>query len=401
MFSGMATRIFARMIALCLVASLLVGCAEVDRRGGVADQIQDYLFKADSKSHRLLRSYLLVGVLLAVAQRQGVNDVDRTAIKGALEGALSVANEAFSCLYPGTFESNYEGHPPELEIIDWTVQPAVLTSTHQLPKWCQFFDEKMARLDHAIFRLATVTLFGVRDRDQFVEIRDRMIGRVPVLSDTLKAAISANRVVNQTTTLIDDLLNLSFASLGPVTTLLPLYRDALELNSWIIVDSMAMACVVTRGETSMVLPAAPASGVLDFDRNNPCDAYRYAVLMAAEGNAEPAALRAFITYMYQVPVRVEAYRPHFYVVSRLIGRSCLSVLGKEQCDTALTYALEKSALYINNAYSQPRGKIIASLFPGSMIASNRPKPTRTVRRPATDPVATGTITPAPAAPSAR
>lgn len=390
MFSGFATRFTARMTALVLVASMLTGCAEIDRRGGIADQIEDYLFKADSKSHRLLRSYLLVGALLAVAQRQGVNDVDRGAIKGSLEGALRVANEAFSCLYPGTFDSEYVSETPELEIIDWNASPAALTTTHMYPRWCQFFDEKMARLDHAIFRLATVTLFGQQDRNQFAEIRDRMVGRLPVLSDTLKTAISANRVINQTSTLIDDLLNLSFASLGPVTTLLPLYRDALELNTWIIIDSMARACVLANQNGSLALPAIPKSGALDFDKTNPCDAYRYAVYMAQEGNAEPANLRAFIHFMYQVPVKVEAYRPHFYVVSRLIGRSCLAILNEQECKLVLRYAVEKTDLFTNNAYTKPPGKFTASLFPRTMFALTKPKPAK-AGPPLSDPTSTGAI----------
>ena len=138
MFSKTVTRVIAAVVAM----SLLAGCAEFDRRGGFIDQIEDSVFfRADTKTHRLLRSYLLATVLLTAARRQGHNDVDRTAIAGALEGALTVANEAYMCLYPGLYEpqlvdnkvvtpTSYPVDPKKLklrldvpsEIMSWTAK---------------------------------------------------------------------------------------------------------------------------------------------------------------------------------------------------------------------------------------------------------------------------------------
>ncbi|MFX6318942.1 hypothetical protein ABTF97_18985, partial [Acinetobacter baumannii] len=90
------------------------------------------------------------------------------------------------------------------------------------------------RLDYALYRLALSSLFNEKTSVQLASIRDKLIGEVPVLSASAKAAIFGVRAINQTTTIVDDLLNLSFSSLGPVLTLLPLYRDSLEMNMWII-----------------------------------------------------------------------------------------------------------------------------------------------------------------------
>ena len=71
MFLRAASRVVAAVVAL----SMLIGCAEIDRRGGTVAEIEDYvLFAAHTKSHRLFRSYLLIGVLLAAARQGGHNE---------------------------------------------------------------------------------------------------------------------------------------------------------------------------------------------------------------------------------------------------------------------------------------------------------------------------------------
>ena len=73
MFLRAASRVVAAVVAL----SMLIGCAEIDRRGGTVAEIEDYvLFAAHTKSHRLFRSYLLIGVLLAAARQGGHNEAD-------------------------------------------------------------------------------------------------------------------------------------------------------------------------------------------------------------------------------------------------------------------------------------------------------------------------------------
>ena len=382
----MFSRMGIRVTAAAVVLALLGGCAEIDRRGGVADQIEDVVFKADTKSHRLLRSYLLVGILLAAAERQGVNNVDRDNIKGSLASALKVSNEAFNCLYPGTFTTGENGlgrdsgsQVPEI-VLDYSKPTTISAESYTLPRWCQFFDEKMARLDLAIFRLASITLFNDRSRGQLADVRDRLVGRIPVISDSVRAAISANKVVNQASTIIDDLLNLTLASFGPATVLFPLYRDSLELNTWIIIDTLAINCA--RQRTSGI-----ASGEIDF-----CTTYESAYAIAGGGNAAPVNLRAFIKSVDGLSLYVEAYRPHFYVVSRLIWQSCENVFVEEaSCKTILAYALETTAFNVKNATDPQTGRrFLASLFSFQRVASTRKKPTSPT--PATsEPQTTGSI----------
>lgn len=241
MFSGLGTRVIARTVALVLVASMLTGCAEFNRRGGVVAQAEDYvLFVANTKSHRLFRSYLLVGVLLAAARQAGHNEADKLAIEANMRAAVETAYEAYQCLYP---------NPGTKKFITDNVNAAIGTLeavSFRLPAVCQFFDEKMARLDYALFRLALTTLFNAESNASLAEIRDKMMGKIPILSDSVKAAIHATKAVNQATTLVDDLLNLSFSSAGPVLALLPLYRDSLELNMWLIIDNLTKRCQARR-----------------------------------------------------------------------------------------------------------------------------------------------------------
>ncbi|SEI14609.1 hypothetical protein [Tardiphaga sp. OK245] len=375
MFSGFATRFTARMTALVLVASMLTGCAEIDRKGGYIDQIEDaVLFRADTKTHRLLRSYLLATVLLTVARRQGHNDIDSTAIAGALEGALAIANEAYMCLYPGLYErtddaASFPVDPSKLksrnsiggpdEITMWTSEGRLVSVTKpaQQPRWCQFFDEKMSRLDYALFRLAAVTLFNGESRQSLADIQAKLIGRIPVISDTVTAAIHVNKAANQITSIIDDLLNVAFTSAGPVLALLPVYRDSLELNMWVVTDYFALSCKEYWPQTYDAIIAGSAT-VLDAAPE--CAGLVSAIVALRKGNGNPKIWRDFLKQIsaeyegdFSKTLPVEAYRPHFFLISQLLVRSCRSVLSDGQkpkrCEQVLTDALEKAAFNADNA----------------------------------------------------
>lgn len=369
----MFSRLGKRAVALVVAASMLIGCtAEFDRRGGFIDEIQDaFLFRADTKTHRLLRSYLLATVLLTAARRQGHNDVDRTAIAGALEGALSVANEAYMCLYPGLYEATesqitYPVDPKKLkirgsigtvpdEITAWTpdgIPIAIVTPTER-PRWCQFFDEKMSRLDYALFRLASVTLFNDEDRLVLMDIQAKLVGKIPVVSDSIKTLIHANKAVNQVTTVIDDLLTLAFKSAGPMLALLPLYRDSLELNMWVVTDNFALWCKAespTSFNGSVIVQPLPETAW--------CSRLKLAVTALRKGNNHPKVWRDFLRQMiddndFNQVLTVEAYRPHFFLISQLLMRSCQAVLSDGQkpsrCQDVLVDALEKAAFNADNA----------------------------------------------------
>lgn len=411
----MFSKALRRAVASLLVLSLLGGCAEIDRRGGLVDQIEDAVFfKADTKSHRLLRSYLLATILLTAARRQGHNDVDRTAIAGALEGALAVANEAYVCLYPktykavGTLPKTQAGNTiyplsapylapasdtPPGEIVDYAPGKNYAVATqYDRPVICQFFDEKMARLDYALYRLAEVTLFNEGSRQRLGDIRSRLVGKIPVLSDAAVAAVHANKALNQVTTILDDLLNLAFNSFGPLLALLPLYRDSLELNMWVIADNLRLQCNPSAAPTN--IDAAIESTTL----SNPCASFAYAMRILKRGNGDLKVWRHFTEQMNEQlraedVLPFEAYRPHFLLVTQLLVRSCRNVLSDgaspARCETVLGNALELAAFNMDNAtgVNTENRQFLASLpLPGAQYIL-----TASRRKRATDPQATGSI----------
>lgn len=348
----MFSRLFFRFMALSVIVVTLCGCAEINRRGGIVAQAEDYvLFTAHTKSHRLFRSYLLIGVLLGAARQANHNEVDRTAIKGNMEAALAIAYEAYSCLYriEGTTEKDTKEKSEEWHKNATSPVGTLKAADYVVPDICQFFDEKMARLDYALYRLALSALFNERSNAQLISIREKLIGEIPVLSASAKAAIFAARAVNQTTTIVDDLLSLSFSSAGPVVSLLPLYRDSLELNMWVIVDSLTRRCLVS-GKSSQLLPheVVMHTGARVMIMDPPatlgmdCETLDYARYILSDGNGSLEVWRDFVWRMNYIGNNIEAYVPHFALVSRLIWRSCLNLLNRDECTTSMTKAFGKS-----------------------------------------------------------
>lgn len=372
MFSNVLTRV----VALLAIVGLLGGCAEIDRRGGLVDQLEDnVLFRADTKSHRLFRSYLLVGVLLTAARRSGQNQIDRDAIAGNLQSALSIANEAFVCLYPGLFPDDVKRKP--LEIADPYVSDSSVLNSYGPPRLCQFFDEKMARLDYAIYRLAMTTLLTEQSRQYLSDIRDRLIGKIPVVSDSVRAAIHANKAANQLTSIVDDLLNFTFNGAGPVLALAPLYRDSLEINMWVIIDSLTIRC--KRAPTSKDIPAFRVDEAGYYVVTDQCELLDHAYSLMRGGHGNVTEWREFVRRLNGDTLLVDAYRPHFYLVSRLIWESCNAVIfdpkNKDKCKTVLADALETHAFDVNNktGVGVGAGRFTASIMPETRFAGLRPR----------------------------
>jgi len=344
MFSGFATRFTARMTALVLVASMLTGCAEFNRRGGIVAEAEDaVLFVAHTKSHRLFRSYLLAGVLLAAARQGGHNETDRAAIGSNLATVLAVATEAYNCLYPD----------PNSKIVLVGLASSVASQDaaknigteaaifFKAPAICQFFDEKMARLDYALFRLALSSLLNPESNSYLADIRDKLIGKIPVLSASAKAAINANKAISEATTIVDDLLNLSFSSAGPVVALLPLYRDSLEINMWVIIDNLTRYCAATHGQP---IPPGYENGrpVPNYliDDANVCKTAGYAKAIMNSGNGYLPDWREFVRTMNYATQDIDAYTAHFYLVTKLLWNSCQNFLAsKDSCTKLLENAL--------------------------------------------------------------
>ena len=405
----MFSRIGVRLVAAVVAVSMLVGCAEFDRRGGVVAEIEDYvLCVAHTKSHRLFRSYMLIGVLLAAARQGAHNEADAAAIEGNLKSALAVAFEAYECLYQDS-----GGDPPPWIKVSTVVRSAngaigtFAAVDFVQPAICQFFDEKMARLDYALYRLALSSLFNEKTSAQLSTIRDKLVGEIPVLSASAKAAIFGARAVNQATTIVDDLLNLSFSSLGPVLTLLPLYRDALEMNMWVIVDTLTRSCMDPNplpAATILLKDGTPApSYTLD------CQTKAYALSILNNGNGDLRVWRSFVTQMNYWGAGIDAYAPHFVLVSRLIWRSCRNLLRQEECSIVLEGAIKLAVSESvrvkvgNRTYSAKiRSPSEFARKPNPSPADAAAPPKVITAPPAREPEATGAISQpkAPAGPAA-
>src|SRR5216683_224662 len=343
----MFSRVGVRVVAAVVAMSMLVGCAEFDRRGGVVAEVQDLvLFTAQTKSHRLFRSYMLIGVLLAAARQGAHNQADAAAIEGNLKSALAISYEAYQCLYANSTDTRVTATSWVQEATSTPTptptQPSLIGTfaavNFEPPAICQFFDEKMARLDYALFRLALSSIFNAQSNVYLSEIRDKLLGEIPVLSATAKAAIYTNKALNQTTNIVDDLLNLSFSSAGPVLALLPLYRDSLEMNMWVIVDTLTRKCPSPVADPDFQSDGTP---VPRYDRS--CATRDYAFYILNNGNGYLPTWRAFVRNMNYVAADVEAYAPHFVLVSRLIWRSCRNLLMPPECAAVMKAAVEMAS----------------------------------------------------------
>jgi hypothetical protein len=381
---------WGRVVAIIVATALISGCAEFNQRGGVVAEVGDFvLFTAHTKSHRLFRAYLLAGALLAAARQGGHNDADKAAIEGNLKTALLVAKEAYDCLYPDLTAVNPAAPKPAAnpaapgpaaknaiigQSAATTKENAVasigtsLAMLYTQPRICQFFDEKMARLDYALFRLALSSIFNAQSNVYLGEIRDKLIGKIPVLSSTAKAAIYANKAVNETTTIVDDLLNLSFSSAGPVVTLLPLYRDSLELNMWLIIDNLTQLC-------GTGVPVTPAEPTYDISKEKVCKTLGYALAIMKDGNGNLHDWRVFVRQMNYADLHFEAYTPHFFLVTLLMYQSCISLFNDtspfNKCQKMLTDSLSHEI-----AFQQ-------SFIPGlgKRIYTSRRSPSQFARQP--------------------
>lgn len=406
------------LLACCLTFS---NCAEFNRRGGTADYIEDIFFRADTKSHRLLRSYVLVGVLLAAAEQAGTTQAGKDAISSQLKSSLTVIREAYACLYP-------DGLLPGAadRVVKQYGGPGSpdVSREYLSPRWCQFFDEKMRRLDHSIFYLSMLTLFNEQNRGYLGDIQSRLVGKLPVISESVKAILAANRAVKDTTTLIDDLLNLSISSFGPASTLLPLYRDVVELNSWIIIDSLAVSCFHansgTRDALAQVGAAEPAPVVIVAASPAPseipdvsadmgytpirsdlryiaspdraCGDYRTALQLIERGHANPDALRVWINTHNLSNLKVEAYPTHFYVITKFVADSCSRIITQTGCRDIFRAVTGEGPGAVPADLDFNTRQVTAFLRPTTRYAARPARiPVASPRTTPDDPVSTGSV----------
>jgi len=294
---------------LCLIVGLS-GCAEVNRRGGVLAGFGDnVLFPANTKSHRLLRAYVVIGALTAVARNAGLADIEKDSMSGRLKATLSIAQEAYECLYPAR---------SRVQWLDSKELPQYVSKDE--PVGCIFFDERMARLNYALYKLAADILLDPDSQSLFADVRDRLIGNVPVVGSAIRTATKAleateeaTAVVHESLSLANSIIRLSFVSSRRYIYLAPIYRDALELDMRLVIHALEENCYGDRSTTDCVKKIAEGKLLLDDARGDLQDWREY---LATAPASLPTDGR---------PLLVHAYPIHFAVVTRWLFRSCVTV----------------------------------------------------------------------------
>jgi hypothetical protein len=425
-----------RCVAFATVTFVFAGCVEIDRRGGLIDQIEDsVLFKAETKSHRLLRSYALVGSLVTIARNSRLSEVDRTAMQGPLKAALEIVEDAYTCLYPSRSKTAatwikypWPGIEPERTKQSQWLSPAVANAYAQapgaakayaqaagvanvyaqatdtqskppggkppaatpqtpasaskpapVPKFdhqpfdeyrntvCIYFDERMARLDYAIYKIAASVLFDPDSRALLADVQDGLFGNIPVVGPAWKATVRATdaaaeaaKAVNQSATFGTALLTLSFNASNRWLYLLPIYRDTMEFGMRLVLQSLQYAC--QQEKSGMREDGFFRYVSRDFQA---CVAFNRGVDEFKNGNGSLNEWRRFLKSLNGNLLMVEAYPLHFALISRWIYRSCAQMFpagsDKDGADTKKKI-LEKCGPLVEE--TEPTKRLTVQLEPG-------------------------------------
>jgi hypothetical protein len=206
--------------AAVLAASMLVaGCAEFTHRGGILAQIADKaIFPASAKGHRVLRSYVVMAALVTVANNRGVPSGDKLALRGRVIQTLESIQDAFICAY-----ATQSG--------------------------CIFFDQKMAKVDYNLYKLALNVLITSETKALITQLQGELLPKIPVVGSTLLAASSAAETAGhvvtagvETVQIAESLIKLGYDAGSTIAPLFPIYRDAQELDMVVVVDMLARRC---------------------------------------------------------------------------------------------------------------------------------------------------------------
>ena len=329
---------------LLLVASfsLLAGCTEFDQRGGILAYAGDKLFfPAPGKGHRVLRAYVIAGALTSIARSKGVAGPDQSAFYGKLMSVMEVMREAFTCAY--------QGH-----------------------SGCIFFDEKMARLNYALFKYAVDVLIDDQDKKLGTQVRDAIIGRIPFLSSVADAATKtvgligdAATATKQTTDIVQSLMQLGYDLAVTGGRIAPLYRDAVEMEMRVLVDWLARKC-----SNDLKLQKRRDYFNLHDYLENPkhsdddkfCKDFQEADAAYNSGNGK---LQKWKDYIDNDPVAVE-YREEvtptadqFIAVSNLIVSACDDINEKYPCKSIVLFGKEVGS---RDAYKRASDKALKLSF---------------------------------------
>jgi len=295
------------------MATLIAGCAEVNRRGGVVAQVADrVLFPATGKGHRVLRAYVIAASLTTIASNRGIPSGDKLSFEGRVGQTYDVIQEAFICAY----ESR---------------------------SGCVFFDEKMARVDYNIYKLALLVLITNESRELVSKIKDNILPKIPVVGPLVKAAESTGQAAINITNagldvsqVVDTLIDLGYQAADTLGPLFPLYRDAQELDMVVALDMLARHCAPNAKMMAARLDGkVPLRQYLDDEMNGvkvkrysdrQCKLLEEGLALYKDGNGDLKQWREFTRAMnddyiaYMTPTD-----EHFKEVSKLALAACNQV----------------------------------------------------------------------------
>ena len=317
-------RMISIFVALFL-GGLAPGCGTFHNRGGLTDTLHDYLvFPADSKEHRALRSYLMLATLARIGEQSAASGASRDGLASEIGRGVTLASEVFECAYRKI----------------------------ELP--CAFFDDRVAELDILLFHLSLRILSPPSDRDVMLALLQTFRGYTAfddVLGagiSVLKATGSSAKAIAGAADILQALLGFSAAQYERGHRIGALWRDSLDLDIQIIVDS---AC----REPALWTSAGYRPDMIDRISSS-CG--RAKKLRRNEGE-----LRLWLEFARGMSAEARGQlRPdaaHFFQISELIWRTCDS-LGKTGLKRAecRMYAAKEDGADALQLYGNGRARLI-------------------------------------------
>ena len=299
-------------IAAFAMIALLSGCAEVNHRGGIIARVaDDVVFPATAKSHRVLRAYVVFASLVTIANNRGVPSGDKLVVNARVFQTMNVIEEAFICAY-----ATRSG--------------------------CVFFDEKMARVDYNLYKLALLVLVRSETRAMITELQRELLPKIPVVGSGLAAASSAADAAAHTATagvetaqIVESLIKLGYDAAVDLGPLFPIYRDAQELDMVVVVDMLARRCIAEPSLKNRVQRnVKPVRQTLDEYADNkpipatqPCIDFARGMKLYKDGNGSLEHWRQFTTEMGAVYLAdMTPSSDHFLEVSSMLLSACVRIV---------------------------------------------------------------------------
>jgi hypothetical protein len=275
-----------------------------------------------------------------IANNRGIPSGDKMAMGSRLGQTMDVVEEAFVCAY----ESR---------------------------SGCVFFDEKMARLDYNLYKLALLVLVNAETKALFAYIQKELVPQIPVVTPAVEAAAAAGKAATETATVatqvvdvVDSLVRLGYNAVETLGPLLPLYRDAQELDMKVVLDMLARKCVANLKPVTVALTMKPFAQTLDdyFDHNpapatTPCIDFKDAVAIYKWGNGDLGQWRQFTKEMNVKYISdMTPTSDHFVAVSSAFLSGCeqmFSANGTSKVGTTAYPMCSDMVLYGNRKDKSP------------------------------------------------